>query len=239
MTFLGWIDKWKKTVWWFFLLILFSTYLFQNRIRIFNNTLTQIDFIIFILWIVLLIFPLFSEIDIAGIKLKKEIESLKSEIKEQIFTIRSEIRNSATFQNIYYPIIPQPPSPEKIQDDKLKYSAIFKSVTPSIAQLSIDELTKIPEKNKTLFSIRLTLENELRRIVTKHFDLDETRRPISITQMVRMLVKNDLLDPDFLGLVTEINIICSRAVHQYDITDDQYEFVLEFYPKLLQILKAM
>lgn len=47
--------------------------------------------IIFILWIFLLAFPLFSEMEILGIKVKKEVEKATEEVKESLKNIQTQI----------------------------------------------------------------------------------------------------------------------------------------------------
>lgn len=74
----------KKNVWYLFLLLISSIYIFINRNDIYQLTKLNVHNLIFILWLVLLILPLFSEIEIGSVKLKKELEKTRTEVKESI-----------------------------------------------------------------------------------------------------------------------------------------------------------
>lgn len=52
------------------------------------------DIIIFLIWIALLLVPIFEEIGLFGIKLKREIQDLKTDLTGQILSLRTEVHNS-------------------------------------------------------------------------------------------------------------------------------------------------
>ena len=92
----------KKNVWYLFLLLISSIYIFINRNDIYQLTKLNVHNLIFILWLVLLILPLFSEIEIGSVKLKKELEKTRTEVKESIQELKLQIldikiANSNTF----------------------------------------------------------------------------------------------------------------------------------------------
>ena len=74
-------DCLKKKWWYLILLILSSTYVFCHWNKIDQLSQLTVQTLIFILWIVLLVLPLFSEIEIGGVKLKREIERAVARIK--------------------------------------------------------------------------------------------------------------------------------------------------------------
>lgn len=62
--------------------------------------------ILFLIWIALLLWPLFKEINLFGLGLKKEIDSLKTELKEQRLELKEQIVNLKSdirIQNIVMP----------------------------------------------------------------------------------------------------------------------------------------
>lgn len=71
----------KKRGWHIFLLIISSAYVYIYRYDIYQMTELNAQNLIFILWLILLGLPLFSEIEIGSIKLKKEIEQTRTELK--------------------------------------------------------------------------------------------------------------------------------------------------------------
>jgi hypothetical protein len=237
---IDWILKWKKTIWWGFLLLIFSTYLIFNEARIFKNNLTQIDYIILIIWFILLLLPLLSEIDIAGIKIKKEIDSLKTEIKEQIITLRSDIHNSTNIHTNFYSGTPPPPSDEKLKQMEDKFSALVESVNEKLDTGKDDDLTNIPERNKYLFGVRFSLERELRRIQKERSDVNNFNRPNSLSQIARNLQRNELIDNKIASLILSVNSICNIALHtDENISDEQFSFAKKFFPVIMDSLKEL
>lgn len=237
---IDWILKWKKTLWWGFLLLIFSNYLRINETRIFENNLAQIDYIILIIWFILLLLPLLSEIDIAGIKIKKEIDSLKTELKEQIITLRSDIHNSTNINTNFYSGTPLPPPDEKLKQIEDKFSALIESVKAKLDAGKDDELTNIPDRNKFLFGIRFSLEKELRRIQKERLDIIDVKRPDSFIQIVRSLQRNELIDNKITSLIINLNSICNQAIHTDEkITDEQYSFAKSFFPVIMDSLKEL
>ena len=81
----------KKRWWHIFLLIISSIYVFIYRYDIYQMTELNAQNLIFILWLILLGLPLFSEIEIGSVKLKKEIEQTRAEVKESIGELKYQI----------------------------------------------------------------------------------------------------------------------------------------------------
>ncbi len=109
-----WIQNRSKIIWWAFLLILLSYYVWKNSNRILSENPITIDYFIVILLFLLLLLPLASEINFLGFSIKKEIESIKSEIKGEFVSLRSEIHNSISLQQVFHA------APQPLPDEKLK-----------------------------------------------------------------------------------------------------------------------
>ena len=92
-----------------------------NKTILFSNSITFEKLtpytLIFILWIFLLIVPLFSEVELLGVKIKKEVENATKEVKSDIKNIQNQIMslnlNSSITNNLQ--INPQLPNDKKIQ----------------------------------------------------------------------------------------------------------------------------
>lgn len=90
---------WIKKVWYILLLILSSTYIYNNFdqlaeqcfICLFNG-----NSLIFILWIILLIIPLFDSIEGYGFKINKEHDELDKEIKD----LGNRVQNQENYANM-------------------------------------------------------------------------------------------------------------------------------------------
>ena len=90
---------WIKKVWYILLLILSSIYVYNNFeqlteqcfICLFNG-----NSLIFILWIILLIIPLFDSIEGYGFKINKEHDELDKEIKD----LGNRVQNQENYANM-------------------------------------------------------------------------------------------------------------------------------------------
>ena len=90
-----WSEKfwgYVKRKWWYLVLLIGSSYYVYNfRNDIYELSTLNAKTLIFILWLILLILPLFSEIELLGVKVKKEVEKAKEEVKSSIQSIQTQI----------------------------------------------------------------------------------------------------------------------------------------------------
>ncbi len=93
------LPNWFKILWWLFLLVIVTCFVWQRYDSFVKGFVTVLDVFVFLIWIALLLIPLFKEVKFFGIELKQEIDSLKKEVREQIINLRSEIQTSISFQN--------------------------------------------------------------------------------------------------------------------------------------------
>ena len=85
------MDYYQKKWWYLFVLICSSIYVWYYRLDIDKLNPLNARNLIFILWIILIIFPLFSEIEVMGIKVKKEVQKAKEELKFSLQNIQAQI----------------------------------------------------------------------------------------------------------------------------------------------------
>lgn len=188
--------------------------------------------LIFILWLILLALPLFSEIEIGNVKLKREIEQTRTEVKESIGELKLQLldikianSNSNTFVvNNNQPLLPK---------DKL--SQLQKDVKPDNLSPSSENIAldfNIPEENIFLFEVRLSLEKQLVALCN-FFQYDQRRTQYA---MVQFLVQHEVFDCKTAELIREIINIANRGVHG-EIVDDAYiRFVKNIYPIIKKTL---
>ena len=81
----------KRKFWYIMLLFFSSVYVWNYRDEIHQLKEFNAQNLIFLLWLLLLLLPLFSEMEIFGVKLKKEVEKSKREIKDSISELKSQI----------------------------------------------------------------------------------------------------------------------------------------------------
>lgn len=93
------LPNWFKILWWLLLLVIVTYFGCQRYDSFIKGTATLMDVFVFLVWISLLLAPLFKEVSFFAMKFKQEIDSLKNEFREQVINLRSEIQTSISLQN--------------------------------------------------------------------------------------------------------------------------------------------
>lgn len=242
-----------KQRWWYIVLLVSSTiYILHNR----NNIKQLKEFnatnLIFILWLVLLLLPLFSEMEFFGIKLKKEVEKAKDEIKENISDIRLQIMelkvsnsnaNTINFGNEFLP------TEQKLKDlgkEFLKNSSTsienssevkstlkfdISTVSEDVSNINFD----IAEESIYLFKIRLFLEKTLTDLCEKT-GYNEHK---STSGMLKHLNRCEIINGKTAELINQIVKIANRGVHGEIISNEYINFINQVLPELLKQLKEV
>ena len=63
------LDKIKKNIWYCFLLLISSAYVFYYRYELYQLKTLNVRNLVFLIWIALLLLPLFSEMELLGVKI--------------------------------------------------------------------------------------------------------------------------------------------------------------------------
>lgn len=220
----------KKRWWHIFLLIISSIYVFIYRYDIYQMTELNAQNLIFILWLILLGLPLFSEIEIGSVKLKKEIEQTRAEVKESIGELKYQIlemKVNNTNSNML--VFSNQPLPSKDELSQLQQHIEHDNSIRS----SDNSDFKISEDNIYLFQVRLSLEKQLSALCN-FFNFGERR---SIPAMGQFLVQHEVFDRKTAELIREIINIANRGVHGEIIDDDYVRFVKNTYPAIKKALE--
>jgi len=224
----------NKTYYWIGLLIFFALILGLRSFGLFTEINTEFFYVISGLWICLIILPLFSEIEFFGIKLKKEIENLKTDFKNEILSLKLEINNSNTQQVFLgYGI---PPSDSKITEleeeiNKLKEKNIidkdrirFDATKTEI----VNEKFNVSDLTIQLFQIRYKLEELLTKVWTNYQEyFYSERKTTNPKRMIDDLKSLNLIDSEFFEIMNGILSICNSAIHGKMTSEKQREFVFE------------
>lgn len=215
----------KKHWWYIFLLIISSVYVFRYRYDIFQITELNAQNLIFILWLVLLGLPLFSEIEIGNIKLKKEIEQTRAEVKESIGELKYQILDlKISNSNSNTVVFNTPPLASKDELSQLQRHA----ENDDVAYSEISPDFEISEDNVYLFKVRLSLEKQLSALCNM-FQYGERR---SMYSMAQFLVQHEVLDRRTADLIREVITIANRGVHGEIIDKDYIQFVRKTHPMI-------
>lgn len=86
-------SNWERSLWWFLLVLLFTTFvIWRLPVYLGGGKSTTVDAIVLVVYIALLLAPLFQEVSLFGVSLKNKIDEVKAEVD----TLKAEFRNSVT-----------------------------------------------------------------------------------------------------------------------------------------------
>lgn len=227
--------KWvKKHFWYMALLCASSLYVVHYRFEIDQLTEFNAQNLIFILWLILLLFPLFSEMEFFGVKLKRELEKSTSEVKESIHDLQIQIMQTqianTNNQNLrienYGPLA----SAEQLKDILKTYiDTLHPSNTPQNTEEPV-----VPPDAEYLFKVRLSLETSMRNLCEK---LGFAMQKDTISNMAIFLRRNEVLQDSSYDIVKQIINIANRGIHGEIVSTQYIEFVKRTYPNIIQELE--
>lgn len=241
MIFKEMIATYFKRNWWYLTLVMSSSiYVFYYKNDIFQTKEINTINLIFILWIVLLFLPLFSEMEFFGIKLKKEIEKAKYEVKENINDLRIQImdlkisNSNANTINLGNGFLPTEQKLKEMIEKFITNSNTAADNSKSKTDKSTDKKVQnnidfeIPEESTYLFKVRLTLE----KIMTDLCEKTDYNGRKSMIEMTRHLNKNQIINRKTVEMITEIIKITNRGVHGEIISKEYIDFVKQVFPEI-------
>lgn len=213
----------KKHWWYLFLLIISTIYVFKYRYDIFQITELNAQNLIFILWLVLLGLPLFSEVEIGNVKLKKEIEQTRAEVKESVGELKYQMLDlKISNSNSNMLVFNNPPLASKDELTQMQRHV----ETDDMIRSGNDLDFKIADDNIYLFQVRLSLEKQLAALCNM-FQYGERRTMYSMAQF---LIQHEVIDRKTADLIREVINIANRGVHGEIIDSDYLQFVKKTYP---------
>lgn len=238
------VPNWFKIIWWILLIILSGIIVGFRIDEIITGQSVPADVFIFILFIALMLVPIFSEISIFGVKLKKEIDDLKTNIDIKFGELKTDIRNTQT-QTLYQTIqtLPPPPPDNKLPELEKQIEKIVKEKfsAQEIYEKKISSRIDVPEDNLILFKTRYNIEVELRRIwegrLSREFDI--SKRPLSINRQIQDLVKFEIITDNLYGILREILAICNYGIHGEQVSARQRSFVAKNAKKIIDYLREV
>lgn len=236
------LPNWFRIVWWIIILAV-TTFVLRARYNsIISGNSTTVDALLIFIWFALLLLPLFQEVELFGVKFKSYLDTLKSEIKSDILNVRSEIQNFAAINTQISPSIHLTPPPDyQLPVLEEKFREILEEVMkkqPSPTFAAREEAIRAPDKATYLFSVRYTIEQEIKRILGLLFSETEIKKGHSIHHMLNMVAK-EAIPPEMVDMIKSIYAICSLAMHGEQVTEDQFRFISEIAPRLIASLKTL
>lgn len=226
--------EWIKPRWkigWYLLVLALLTYLvISNWNTYINGTSNPFEIIIFLIWIAVLLAPLFREVSFFGVSLKNEIDSLKGEI----INLKNEIHST---QTVY--VYPPPP-----QDSELpKIRSIVKSTLRQESKEVVEEpppTPEIPDEISYLFSVRYIMEQELKRIVDIAW-LGQNKEfyPKTVIQKLEFLVHIKMIHRNLAYILKEMYATCSAAIHGEQVSGNAVQWIRQDAPAIIEAIKAI
>lgn len=218
----------KVNIWYVLVLILSSIYVYFRRYDIYQLTELNAYNLVFIIWLLIILWPLVSEIDILGFKIRKDLENNKQEIKKEIIDMRLQMLQVATLSNNNQVLVTtnfgETPSIDEIEKMKEK---------PNVNGLM--ENLKLPENNLLLFKIRFNLEEKINEVCNnkKYWNILNEK---SIPRKIQLLRELGAIDFNLEKLIRQVLTISNRGVHGEVISAEYIEFAQMAYPKIIEKL---
>lgn len=233
------LKKWKYLYW--FLIVAFLTYLVMARLPFFlDGSPTNMDIIIFIIWVAMIIAPIFREVNIFGVGLKNEIDSLRNDFRGEMLNLRSEIQNTINFSPQIN--VGQLPSDSELPGLREALQKALKDAfgTEELPLTQVQEELSTPTDAQFLFSVRYNIEKELNRIWRLHFPTESEDRPsISSVQIIRQLLQSETIDMEFYKALRDVYAVCNQAIHGRDVSQAKISFVRDVAPQLIAYLGTL
>lgn len=217
----------KRKWWYLVLLICSSVYVWHYRLDLYELSPLNSQNLIFVLWIILLVSPLFSEIELLGVKLlKKELEKTTKEVKSDINDLKLQLLDfkvtNSVAQTFYMgnPLLPQSELAElSIEAEKVSQNSEF------LRRSDINVDDNVTEDSVYLFKVRVGIENKLAELCSKT-GYDGRR---AVMQMVQHVYRCELIEKVTLDLIMQIIQIANRGVHGEIVSREYVDFVKKNY----------
>lgn len=228
-------DYIKKKYWYIILLGFSSLYVVEHRLEIYELKEFNAVNLIFILWLILLLLPLFSEMEFLGVKIKKEVQKETEEVKETLKNIQIQVNNlqltnsvanNFSFNNSTLP------SEQKLEELLQKVTEL-QSTYPKSDETSNNSLFKSEDKNVYLFKVRLDIERCLHEMCEKIGN----NEIMPLIKMARLLNQLQIIDGMTCDLIIQVIRIANRGVHGEIVSEEYIEFVEKTYPEIMRKLK--
>lgn len=205
-------------LWYIALLFCSSVYVKMNWLPQSNFTHLSLDMVIKIVWIMLLLFPLFSEIEVGSVKPKREIKMPK------VMDVKISSSNTMVVNNSL-PFAPEIADAEKTVSLKGNDS---KDIEKGTRERAIE-----------LFGGRYSIRNLINKLCDKTNYLKMQEKPKSFQEKTLFLVKHKALDYRILGDINYIVNVAKRGIAGEIISDYYYLYYKAKFPVVEERLKTL
>ncbi len=237
------LPNWFKVAWWLALSATVTAYLVARYPDLVTGHAVPADIVAFLVWMALLLVPIFQEVEFFGLKFRQQIEKAKEELKSEIHSVRAELRNAVDVRTTFSPqiTIPAPPPDSQLRDLEHRVKrAVGEALSahgvrppsPTPADLAVSDDIAF------LFATRHGLERELRRLAQER-QLDVGLRRVGGVQLSRVLAQAGVIGEALDLAIREVYAVSSAGVHAEDVSEAQVAFVRDVGPQLIAALRAL
>lgn len=229
----------KEKLWYIFLLAISTIYLAINRFAIEKLDDSSMLSTVFIIWVILLALPLFSELEFLGVKVKKEVKKAVEKSNEEVKASLDNLQQIVSQIQISNSVAPQftinggsLPSEERM-DNLIKEIHLLNEQNTN-KQTEKQDKVNIPAQNLELFKMRYGIETKLNDAMG--FIGYNGKNHISLVQSAYYLSRQGVLDPKCIDLLIQVVRIANRGVHGEIVDQKYFDFASEAYPKIIDAL---
>lgn len=211
-----------KNTWFCVLLLVGFCYVLKNYDNLGDFSTLNVHNIIFIVWIILLLFPLFSEMEFLGVKVKKEVEKATEEIRNSLNIMKMQITNS------FSPKIYIGGTPFVVEKEINEQRNLVKQIRKDekIPDTEENIAFKFSEDESGFINIRKELAKSLYELCNKIGYGNE----FSIDKILQILNQLEMINGTICDLIKQIFRITDRIVHGESVSEEYKDFVIETYP---------
>jgi hypothetical protein len=193
-------------------------------------------------WLALVLLPIFSEVELFGMKFKADLERVRHDVSE----LRSEVRNAVMVQSSFSPTLNLGPAPDALLAQladvvKQEMARHAPGRATSMAPQSPDT-SPMPTDAIEAFRVRYQLDRVIGRLAESRFDpLPTGFRAVAprFQGIVQSLVGGEVLSQELGAAARELYAVCSAAIHGQQLTAAQAAFMREVAPTVLAALNAL
>ena len=206
---------------------------------------TPFDALVFVIWACLLLAPVFTEVNMLGVKLKQQVEAVKAQVAnvdKQVEGLRAEFHNSVDIRSQVNPSFTITSTPHDSELRSLE-KVIRTIIEEAVKQLGVNRQSppiseiELPSGITFLLSTRYRIEREIRRLWREQFGKEADR--LSAPRLIPSLVEARVLPSSLGDAIRGIHSVCSPATHGEDVSDAKINFVRDLAPELLSTLRAI
>lgn len=227
----------REKGWYIFLLTISSLYVWHYRFEIYQFQEMNARNLVFILWLILLFWPLFNEMEFLGVKVKKEVEKATGEVKDSLSELRLQIMDLKISNSNANTIVIGDSLAPKEQLDKMLLNIndlpIVAKGEDKKANYTADKIEfDISEQTLYLFKVRLSLEQALSEICEKTGYAGDKR----FRNMSNHLSRIGVLSSETSKIIHQIQEITNRGIHGEIISTEYIDFIKKALPLILKEL---